>query len=163
MNMNGGRALKVLLADDEATIVRIYSVGLPAFFASRDQDSADELEAELFGASDDKKPAADLTICRQGDEAVENVRRALDEGSPYDVVVLDIRMPPGINGVEAAKQIRSMDENVKILFVSAYSDFRLQDLCESVPPPSHMDYMKKPVQLSDLASRIIDFSQPTST
>ena len=151
--------LRILLADDEATITRIYAVGLPSFFSPAHENSADELEAELFGADDSDKPAAELAICRQGAEAVDRFREALESDAAFDVVVLDIRMPPGIDGVEAARQIRAMDTDVRILFVSGYSDYNMTELQELLPPPSHMDFIKKPVKLADLANRIVDFTQ----
>ena len=63
-------------------------------------------------------------------------------------------MPPGISGVEAAREIRSIDESVPILFVSGYSDFALDDLQHAVPPAARMDLIEKPVQLAKLASKI---------
>lgn len=153
MNNN---TIRILLADDEATITRIYSVGLPSYFARAVHDATSELAAELFDAPGSERPAADITICRQGDEAVEQFRDAMDAGTPYHIVVLDIRMPPGIDGVEAAKQIRALDRDVKVLFVSGYSDYSMAELQRMLPPPTHMDFMKKPVKLAALAERIVD-------
>jgi CheY-like chemotaxis protein len=156
--MANNKSIKILLADDEATITRIYSVGLRAFFSPANEDLADKLEADLFGSMKAEKPAAEIETCRQGEEAVERFREAQAAGAPFDIVVLDIRMPPGIDGVEAAKQIRTMDPGAKILFVSGYSDYEMSALQEQLPPPSHMDFMEKPVKLADLASRIVEFT-----
>ncbi len=150
--MNDRRKLRVLIADDEGAITRIYSIGLQHYFAPEGGSSA--LDAELFGDNGDDRPAADITICQQGEEAVGLAREAVEAGAPFDVVVLDIRMPPGISGVDAARQIRSIDESVPILFVSGYSDFALNDLQEAVPPATRMDLIEKPVQLARLASKI---------
>jgi two-component system sensor histidine kinase/response regulator len=62
------------------------------------------------------------TIVNNSKEAIQAVQQGLDENSPYPVIFLDVRMPPGIDGVEAAKIIRQLDCNIYIVFVSAYSD-----------------------------------------
>ena len=150
--------LRVLLADDEEAIVHVYSVGLGYYFAPSEpppQDEVDSLEDELYGLKEDDRPRAELTMCRQGEDAVRLVREALDAGEPFDVIVLDIRMPPGIDGVDAAKQIRELMPEVQILFVSGFSDYGRADLEKLVPPASNMDYIEKPVRLSELASKII--------
>ncbi len=150
--------LRVLLADDEEAIVHVYSVGLGYYFAPSEpppRDEVDSLEDELYGLKEDDRPRAELTMCRQGEDAVRLVREALDAGEPFDVIVLDIRMPPGIDGVDAAKQIRELMPEVQILFVSGFSDYGRADLEKLVPPASNMDYIEKPVRLSELANKII--------
>ena len=152
--MNDRRKLRLLIADDEGAITRIYSIGLQHYFAPDDDSGTSDLDNEFFGDAGDDRPTADITVCQQGDEAVELTREAVKAGTPFDVVVLDIRMPPGISGVDAAKQIRTLDETVPILFVSGYSDFAVDDLQGLVPPVAKMDLIEKPVQLAKLASKI---------
>ncbi len=150
--------LRVLLADDEEAIVHVYSVGLDYYFAPPEPpppDEVDSLEDELYGLAEDARPRAELTLCRQGEDAVQLVRDALDAEEPFDVIVLDIRMPPGIDGVEAARQIRELMPDVQILFVSGFSDYGRSDLEKLLPPATHMDYIEKPVRLSELADKII--------
>lgn len=68
--------------------------------------------------------------CSHGGQALREAKNAGAQGDPFDVVILDIRTP-GLNSVEMAKNIRTVDPNVPIVFVSGYSDiseakFRLQ-------------------------------------
>lgn len=144
--MHDDTKFRVLLADDEEAIVHVYAVGLDHYFTR---------------SEDDPLPRAELTMCRQGDEAVDLVREALDAGEPFDVIVLDVRMPPGIDGVEAARQIRELMPGVQILFVSGFSDYGRNELEELVPPATQMDYVEKPVRLSVLADKIIDAARRT--
>jgi len=152
--MNKRRKLRVLIADDEGAIIRIYSIGLQHYFAPDKGASVAELESEIFGQGSDSRPSAEIIVCQQGVEAVTLAREAFDAGNPFDVIVLDVRMPPGITGVQAALQIREFDPSVPVLFVSGFSDYTLTDLQAHVPPPDHMDILEKPVQLSELASKI---------
>jgi len=146
--------LRVLIADDERAIAKIYKGELRNHFGSVDSSEIAELESELFGECEDLRPSADITVCQQGDEAVRLAQAASDAESPFDVIVLDIRMPPGIDGVEAAQRIRQFDQSVPILFVSGYTDCSIIELRQKVPPSTLMDLMNKPVRLSDLATRI---------
>ena len=153
------RGIRILLADDEATIAKIYAKVLPLQF-SRDTGTTAELEEELFGPSDSESQPVDITVCRQGDEALDVALGSIRDGHPFDVIVLDICMPPGIDGVETAKMIRAKDPSVAILFVSGYSDYTLEELEAIVPPPSRLGFMAKPVQLSALAQRITALAGP---
>lgn len=154
MTVNGRRKIRVLIADDENAITRIYSIGLQHYFAPADDPAAAAVEKEIFGDSGDNRPSVDITVCQQGDEAVELARNSAEAGNPFDVIVLDIRMPPGISGIEAASQIRAIDETVPILFVSGHADFTLDELKDSMPAASSTDLIEKPVQLAHLAAKI---------
>lgn len=102
--------------------------------------------------------SASITVCSQGDAAVALFQEAHDNGEPFDVIVLDVRMPPGISGVEAAENIRCVDKEVPIIFISGYSDVAIPNLEERVPPASKMCYVEKPIQLSELADLIVEMS-----
>jgi len=113
-----------------------------------------ELESELFGEKGRSRQAVSVTVCRQGNEAVDLANQASLSGTPFDVIILDFRMSPGIDGVEAAERIREFDSAVPIIFVSWYSDIRMQDVYERVPPPERVWFLNKPAQLTQLAEMI---------
>ncbi len=83
------------------------------------------------------------------------MREAANDGHPFDVVILDVRMPPGIDGVEAGSQIREMDPDVEIVFVTGFSDIPLAELQRRVPPPMKLHYFSKPLSFTQLAHDVI--------
>lgn len=146
---------RILIADDEQSILDEYAVAL------RQEDEADDttkglndLEAELFGVDattpEPNGTAYDLTLCRQGDEAVETVRTALAGRQPYAMAFLDVRMPPGPDGVETAERIRALDPNINIVFVTGFSDLHPEQIARRVAPIDKLLYCQKPVQAREL-------------
>ena len=63
-------------------------------------------------------------------------------------------MPPGIDGVEAGCQIRKLDPDVEIVFVTGFSDVPLEELQRRVPPPMKLHYFHKPLSFSQLAQDV---------
>jgi len=116
----------------------------------------DALEAELFNPSTDIEdtPKFEVVSCKQGDDAISLAKEAANDGHPFDVVILDVRMPPGIDGVEAGSQIRDLDPDVEIVFVTGYSDVPREELERRVPPPMRLHYFNKPISFMKLAEDV---------
>jgi signal transduction histidine kinase len=89
-------------------------------------------------------------MCQQGEQAVSAVKAAESEGRPFSVAFLDVRMPPGINGVETARAIRAIDPGLHIVFVTAFSDTDPRDISRIVPPVERLFYVAKPFQPQEL-------------
>jgi len=152
--MDEEQNLRILLADDDPSIVHLYRVGLPRYFEGVGTSAMSELESELFGEKVRSRQAISVTVCHQGNEAVDLANQASQSGTPFDVIILDVRMPPGIDGVKAAERIREFDSAAPIIFVSGYSSMSIQDVYERVPPPELVWFLDKPVQLTQLAEMI---------
>jgi CheY-like chemotaxis protein len=154
--MNSHEHIRVLIADDDTQVLRAYLDAFSETETTQQMKALDALTAELFEApaAAVKDPNFDIVACSQGDEAISLARQAAIEGRPFDVVILDIRMPPGIDGVEAGRQIRRLDPDVEIIFVSGYSDLPLEELWRRVPPPMKLHYFNKPLSFSALAREV---------
>src|SRR3546814_20787662 len=74
----------------------------------------------------------------QGEAAVQIVASSRDRGLPFSAAFLDVRMPPGINGLEAAVQIREIDASLPIAIVTAYTDIPTIDIAKAIPPPTRI-------------------------
>jgi PleD family two-component response regulator len=83
-------------------------------------------------------------FCDGAEAAVAAVRTALTAKQPYAVVFLDMRMPPGPDGVWAAAQIRELDPAIEIAVCTAYSDVDPADIGGRVPPEDKLSYLQKP-------------------
>lgn len=161
--MQQGDSIRVLIADDDEHILRCYRMA----FGENSQDGFVEtlssLEAELFepAAENGAAPRFDVVACNQGKEAIALAAEAAREGRPFDVVILDVRMPPGIDGVEAGSQIRRLDPEVEIVFVTGFSDLTMNELAGRVPPPVKLHYFNKPLSFMQLAESVADMVRAT--
>lgn len=100
-------------------------------------------------------------IAVNGKEAVEAFRIAIDDGSPYDLICMDIKMPE-MDGQEAVKQVRALEEargvlsnhGVKIVMTTAVTDIKevmqsFRELCDG--------YLFKPIDTAKLMSELKSF------
>lgn len=141
---------RVLIVDDEDALRRAYQDALSPMPARNSTTSA--LEAELFGASapENEGPRYEITSCAQGEDAVVLVQEALAAGRPFGVAFIDIRMPPGIDGVETAFRIRQIDPHVNIVIVTGFSDIDVPEIAARVKPADKLFYMSKPLQVAEI-------------
>ena len=145
--------IRVLIADDDEHILEAYREAFSDTESTQEMRALDALAAELFETSDvtDDEPHFDVVACSQGNDAIDLAKQAANDGHPFDVVILDVRMPPGIDGVEAGSQIRELDPDVEIVIVTGFSDMPLKELQRRVPPPLKLHYFNKPLSFSQLA------------
>ena len=141
--------LKILIADDEEMILELYYNVLGQHHdTGLSESEMDVLGDELFSNGNmvtvSAKPMYDLTLCQQGEEAVEAVCNAESEGDSFAIAFLDVRMPPGPDGIWAAENIRIICPDAQIVIVTGYSDIDPAEIERRVPPPDRLLYIQKP-------------------
>jgi PleD family two-component response regulator len=142
--------VRVLVVDDEPDIRDAYRQILLETEVSQDIAGFRELRARLFAKSgaQGKAPSRgatfDTVFCEQAEAAVAAVQEALAQDQPFAVVFLDMRMPPGRDGVWAATQIREIDPAIEIVICTAYSDVDPCEIGGIVPPEDKLSYLQKP-------------------
>jgi CheY-like chemotaxis protein len=149
-------SIRVLIADDDERILECYREAFGESEATDYMKALDALDAELFDIDTGSNSAQkfEIVACSQGQDAIDKAREAANDGHPFDVVILDVRMPPGIDGVEAGSQIREMDPDVEIVFVTGFSDVPRDELERRVPPPMKLHYFNKPLSFMKLAEDV---------
>lgn len=138
---------RILVVDDDEAMVSEYLRCLGADFdADFATTTLGDLEKVLFGEGTNERGKAKFEVhsCTQGAVAVAAVEQAVAVGRPFSIVFLDIRMPPGIDGIEAGKQIRAIDPNVNIAIVTASLSPEPEDLGNDIPPADRIFFFKKP-------------------
>ena len=148
--------IRVLIADDDEHILACYREAFGESEATDYMKALNALDAELFDVVSEVDESArfDIVACNQGQDAIDRAKEAANDGNPFDVVILDVRMPPGIDGVETGSQIRQMDPDVQIVFVTGFSDVPRDELERRIPPPMKLHYFKKPLSFMKLAEDV---------
>jgi two-component system cell cycle sensor histidine kinase/response regulator CckA len=138
---------RILVVDDEQAILNeFHDILCPNKCADEPENNLGKLSEELFPKSCPSHAITlfDLVLCHQGDEAVEVVRTSIEENKPFAAVFLDVRMPPGPDGVRTAEHIRELDPHIQIVIVTAYSDVDPWDISKRVTPADKLLYIQKP-------------------
>ena len=145
---------RILLVDDNKAIHEDIEAILISSLGEADQDLV-EIEDELFGESESPKRLANDIIysidhAYQGEEAIEMVDRAEEEGYPYALIFMDVRMPPGIDGVEAIQKIWEKYPHVEVVICTAYSDYSWEQIVNSLGNTDKLLFVKKPFDATAL-------------
>jgi two-component system cell cycle sensor histidine kinase/response regulator CckA len=135
---------RILIIDDNPSIhedVRKI-LGAPA-----QEDCALDTEAEeLFGGAAEAPSSAvfEIDSAFQGQEGMAMAQRALQEGRPYAMAFVDVRMPPGWDGIETISRIWKLNPEMQIVICTAYSDYSWEDMVRKVGKTDSLVVLKKP-------------------
>jgi two-component system, NtrC family, sensor kinase len=105
-----------------------------------------ELESSLFGDTSRFKrtQAYELMSSLQGEKAVEMVKEALACGRPFSLAFVDMRMPPGWDGLQTIEELWKVDPALQIVLCSAYSDYTWDDIRRRIGNSDNLAILKKP-------------------
>jgi diguanylate cyclase (GGDEF)-like protein/PAS domain S-box-containing protein len=146
---------RILLIDDTPAIHEDFRKILGTATTTSDLD---EDEALLFGESTQKTSICfELDSAYQGAEAVDKVRAALTTGLPYALAFVDMRMPPGWDGVETTERLWREDPELQIVRCTAYSDYSWADVLNRLDVRDRLLILKKPfdaIEVYQLASAL---------
>jgi diguanylate cyclase (GGDEF)-like protein len=149
MNTGGGRIenVRILITDDNAAIHEDFRRILTV--SAQDDSNLSDAEILLFGdaaATPAHHPGYALDFALQGQLAVQLVKRARADGHPYTMAFVDMRMPPGWDGLETIEHLWAEDPNVQIVICSAHSDYDWRDIFERLGHSDKLLILKKPFE-----------------
>jgi signal transduction histidine kinase len=103
-------------------------------------------EAVLFGKSGGsiREVSFEIDSAFQGEEGIEKVRQANAAEQPYAVAFVDVRMPPGWDGVETISRLWELSPDLQIVICTAYSDYSWQDIAGKLLASENLVILKKP-------------------
>jgi two-component system, sensor histidine kinase and response regulator len=135
--------LRILIVDDNRSIHGDFHKILVGENASR---RIRAMESALFGETDDARTTLrfELDSAYQGKDGFEMVQRAVAAGRPYAMAFMDVRMPPGWDGIETTARIWEVDPEMQIVICTAYSDYSLDQMGEKLGQSDKFVILKKP-------------------
>ncbi len=136
---------RILVIDDNPSIHEDFRKILSPADAKL-TEGLDADEAALFGetAVAPKSWSFQIDSAFQGQEGLEKVRVATAEGLPYAVAFVDVRMPPGWDGIETISRIWKDFPDLQTVICTAYSDYSWDEIAKSIGNTDQMLVLKKP-------------------
>lgn len=133
---------RVLIVDDQENIHDDFDDMLSSRSAETSTD--DMAKAFLEEVDDTFLPNFELLHALSGDQACEVVKTAQESDAPIAVAYVDIRMPPGIDGIETIRRIRKIEKAIEIVIMTAYTDKPLPEIVRDMELLHKLLYIRKP-------------------
>ncbi len=133
----------LLIVDDNEAIHEDFRKILSVDSAEAEFDAE---EAEVFGSAVkiSSRPEFQLSFAAQGQDALQVVQRAREKGERFSLVFMDVRMPPGWDGLETAIRLWGVDPDLQVVICTAYSDKSWEQMMERIGSPERVLILKKP-------------------
>ncbi|MBL8177854.1 MAG: hypothetical protein JNK48_24460 [Bryobacterales bacterium] len=135
---------RILITDDnEAIHEDLRKILTPAH--GLDEEIAGDEEI-LFGTRTLQARPFRLDSAFQGRDALRLVQDALRQGDPYSMAFVDVRMPPGWDGVETIRHLWREDPDLQVVLCTAYTDYSWREILENLGDSHHFVILKKPFE-----------------
>jgi len=113
-------------------------------------ESLQAAEKILFGEAEPVAPPAgmvyELDSAFQGQEGLALVEQALAEGRPYALAFVDVRMPPGWDGVETISRIWEKSPDLPVVICTAFSDYSWSEMMARLGHSDNLVILRKPFE-----------------
>jgi len=144
MSVSASPRRRILIIDDNPSIHQDFRKILSA---AEGTTSLDSLETAIFGSPQSRTGGAyafEVDSANQGEEGVQLVQEAARDGRPYALAFVDIRMPPGIDGVETTARLWKADEDLQVVLCSAYADYSWEEVAQKLGINQRLLILRKP-------------------
>jgi PAS domain S-box-containing protein len=143
-NMSDEINRRILVIDDNHSIHDDFRKILAS--SSAPTPAVGTAEAALFGPSPDavRQTVFEVDSAYQGQDGLLLVEKALTAGRPYAMAFVDVRMPPGWDGVETTRRIWEIDPDLQIVLCTAYSDYSWDEMFAKLGQHDGLLILKKP-------------------
>jgi PAS domain S-box-containing protein len=144
------RPPRILIVDDNAAIHNDFRKTLGTTPSTGTQ--LDDMEKSLFGGTEIPTARAVFRIdsALQGQEALAMVQRALNDDDPYALAFVDVRMPPGWDGVETLERLWGCSPELQAVICTAYSDYSWDDISRRLGQADSLLILKKPFDTAEV-------------
>ena len=153
--MSSSANRRILLIDDMPSIHEDFRRCLSGTETAGDIEAA---ERALFGEPTEPGTAGfDVDSAYQGDEGLAKVHASLVADRPYALAFVDMRMPPGWDGVRTIQEIWKVDPRLQIVICTAYSDYAWDETLGKLGVEDRLLVLNKPfdnIEVAQLASAL---------
>lgn len=138
---------RILVVDDNPAIHEDFR----KILIQEDASSMDELKTALFGEIEKiTTPTLDLVCAYQGEEAVQQVKKGLVEEKPFALAFVDMRMPPGWDGLETISNMWDIDPQIQVVICTASSDYSWEKILTRFTNKDNLLFLRKPFDMVEV-------------
>jgi signal transduction histidine kinase len=136
---------RVLVVDDNEDIHEDFAKILGGG-SSASSSSLESARSAFLGVAAETDDGPEFVLGRgdQGLEGIEELQRAHDAGEPYAVAFVDVRMPPGIDGIETIHRMWEVEEDLQVVICTAFADYTFEEIIEKLGSSDRLLILKKP-------------------
>ncbi|MBA3014700.1 MAG: response regulator [Proteobacteria bacterium] len=149
MTQNQTNPERILIIDDDQAIWKSYRQVLCPTTPEPDSSLAKINEILLGGGTQGNDSNFVLSFANQGQDGYQMVADSKEQ-NPFALAFVDIRMPPGWDGMETAVKIRQLDPDIELVIVTAYSDRSMEEIVRAVGSPDKLLFLHKPFDPDEL-------------
>ena len=151
---------RLLVIDDDQEVWKAYKLVLEPE-ATLEGSAKEKMDLLLDRYHDGEKNNEffQVSYAAQGKEGLEMTKVALTEKTPFAVAFIDVRMPPGWDGMKTACRIRELDPNIEIVIVTAYSDRSCEEIVRAVGSPGKLLFIRKPFDPEELKQLAVSLTE----
>ena len=136
---------RILVIDDEPAMHADFRAVLAGDGLAEADSNLDQLEASMFGQDlRQAREGFEIESAHQGIEGLELARAALAGRRPFTVAFVDMRMPPGGDGLRTVKELWRLDPRLQVVICTAYSDHSWPEMLRELEPQEGLLVVKKP-------------------
>ena len=142
---------RILVIDDNPSIHKDFQTIL---IDEEESATLNDLRSQVFGDKNNKptaKSVYELDFASQGKEGCEKIKVACSENRPYELAFVDMRMPPGWDGLKTIEHIWQIDPKVQVVICTAYSDYSWGEITERLGRSENLLILKKPFDSAEVA------------
>lgn len=134
---------RIIIIDDDPGVIDTYL----DIFSAKSGNSVISKGNSLFNQNKDMETIGEptpyeITTAENGEQGIEKIKEAVSQNKPFAVAFVDMKMP-GINGAETAKKIWELDPLVKIVIITAFSEYTPEDIVRQTKRED-IFYLRKP-------------------
>lgn len=137
---------RIIIIDDNVEIHKDFL----KILTKNAQNELEDLDQRLFDTPLQGRdeslilPRFKIDTATQGEEGATLIAKAIHENAPYALAFVDIRMPPGWDGIETIKNIWAIDPDIHVVICSAYSDYSWEETIQELGHSDNFLILKKP-------------------
>jgi len=157
--MSDTKNLRILSVDDQESIREDFRKILAPVRTAAAPSSARMAFLRDAAPAPSASPSFELQTASQGEEAVRIVQAALQRGERFAMAFVDVRMPPGIDGIQTIKKLWEVDPDLEVVICTAFADYSFEQIIQELGSTDHLLILKKPfdpVEVRQLAGALTE-------